>query len=488
MQNIISRNILNKNLSLTIYNNIDDAEFLPYKKLIPLINRAKTYLIKEKNCKPGQSVFLADVTWPSYMAWFFACAELGISFIVSEFFVRKENVDIVRKRLHKSYGKIDFFIGNENLGSLLLGSNFSSINQSIPYTYLDDSMADTFYATPNTILLKSTTSGTTGEPKIVELSHEFFYKLMDRNGKIYNLTSQNKCLHTKILHHGSVIGVYFLPTLKYCSRHYWINPSSTSNVIMMSPKTASLLPVTNNLLKNYMVKIIKDESIDKVLLFYDMLDILYDNIDKSFTNDLTVYVLSKIKKEHIEKLIGEYKLEFVSIFGCTESSGPIFLQTINKDNYKTIEENNFGKRLDDFYKLEIENELLKITMPDNSVIISGDKFLEKDDTFFFLGRNNIYKIKGERVYLKYLIDFIEKYLSIEAHTDFDIIVDQQLEKIYLRTLVDIDLDILNNYLVSSLGEQHRIHYVLAEPKDKFMTGIKFDAELFREKCRQNIGE
>lgn len=494
MTEIITRHILHKNLTLTVHRGLYEIDFYKGSDLIPLINRAKTYLIKEKQCKPGQSIFLTDVTWPSYLAWFFAGAELGLNFIVSEVPLLSNNFDIIGKRLLEKYGTIDFFIGDIRTGKALLGDTFSDIDKNLLNDYHDESLGNVVHATPDSILIKSVTSGTTGEPKLVTHTHKLFYLLMDRNAKIYNLQTQNRCLHTKILHHGSVIGVFFLPTLKYCARHYWINPSKLPAKVgfYANMETTDLdLDHRNILFSQILTKVINDQLIDRVLLFYDMINILFFNVDRDYnkTNKTkaTLYVLSPVKKIILDKLIKEYNFELVSIFGCTESSGPLFLQVLNNENYDSIIENNFGKPLDDFYDLNIlDNQELEITMPDNNKIIPGDRFEKIGDDFYFLGRRNNFKIEGQTILTTLLVDFFESKFNMKIGHDFNLVFDQPNQKIYLRYETPIDLIQLNKELSTILGQAYKIHYQSTDPIKNFMSGIKFDADLFRKICYENL--
>lgn len=489
MSHIITRDILNKDLTITVHSSLYDTQIYKKTELVKYINRAKTYLIKEKNCKAGQSVFIADVEWPSYIGWFFACSELGINFIISDLPVEQRNFSYVGNRLKEIYGTIDYYIGKISLGKELLGDSFSDIDQDVLLNYTDESCADIFYANPDTLLIRSMTSGTTGEPKLAFHTHKFFYDLMLRNSKVYDLKGQNKCLHTKILHHGSVLGVFFLPTLYSCSRHYWINPNvaMSDNVKILSGKSIEVAFPQNTLLPKILAKVIKAHNIDKVLLFYDMIEFLYNDINNSTKNNLTVYVLSPVQQHIVDKMVGEFNYEIVSIFGCTESSGPLFLQTVNNKNYKNFNYKNFGKPLDDFYGLNlIQDNLLEITMPDNQKILSGDKFQKVDDEFIFLGRNNSFKIKGQTIIMDLLIDFFENKLGKKSGLDFHVIFDQPNEKIFLRYIENLDFEQINHEITNELGSNYQIHFQSLEPKTNFMSGIKFDADLFRKVCNAQL--
>lgn len=467
MNNLITRHLLNKDLSLTVQTGLHQTQSCNRETLVSYINRAKTYLIKEKNCQPGQSVFLADIQWPSYLGWFFACAELGLNFVVSDL-PMQQNRTYVGQRLSKIYGKIDFYIGAGSLGI----DQSEDINNRTLEKYLDESCADEFRVEPSMTLIRAMTSGTTGEPKLAEHSHEFFYKLMLRNIDVFGFQQEHRCLHTKILHHGSVVGVYFLPSLKASAAHYWINPV---------PGATSI--------KELLARTVNYHLIDRVLLFYDMIDYLYADADKLKNDYLDIYVLSPVKAEIVDKLVGQLGYEITSIFGCTESSGPLFLQTLTRDDYSSKDLSNFGPALDEFYQLDIvEGELLEVTMPDGSKIRTGDRFKKVGDDFIFLGRNNLFKVRGQTILTNLLVSFLESTLKRTAGHDFNLVFDQANERIFLRIDDYSNLEKLNTEIQQQLGESYCIALISNEPKSNFMSGIKFDADLFRQVCNDILKE
>jgi acyl-CoA synthetase (AMP-forming)/AMP-acid ligase II len=473
---LISRKIINSNLVVQSLNdNTGEISTHSYQEIIQYINQAKTYLIKEKKCKEGQKVLLAMSGWPQYLVWFIACAELGMSFVVSDY-PNIENYKSVAKKLNL-YGGINHLIGRPKSEVLKHYPSIINrlINSNVIYGYRDQAHADTFWAKSSSIILYATSSGTTDTPKVISYTQKFFYDLLERNARLYNLKDEDRCLHTKGLHHGSVTGVYFLPTLKYCSNHYYAKSydSITKDQTLKSPNW---------------VELIQKEKINRCLLFYNMVDHFVQNADLESKqhNDLTVYVLAKISKEHINVIVKKFNYKIASIFGCTETSGPLFLPEITVENSEEYNPANFGNPLDDFYKINLDNnQILTVTMPDGSIISTGDKFQIVNNDYIFYGRENLCRINGLTVYLNTLIEVIEQILDIKHTEEFDIVFDKEFEKIYIRLDFDVDLDDLNRKIVSAINQKH---YVISDkvivPRGKLFTGIKFDPEEIRIRCRK----
>lgn len=474
---LINREILNPNLKIKLL--VDDPNLVSeftYKDIIRSINQAKSYLIIEKKCKAGQKVLLATSGWPQYLVWFIACAELGMSFVVSDH-PNIENSKSVAKKL-TLYGEIDHLIGR--MGSEVLTYYPNLINKLIDrdsyFTYKSQEHANTFWAIPDSIILYATSSGTTDTPKVVSYTQRFFSNLLERNAKLYNLKDTDKCLHTKGLHHGSVTGVYFLPTIKYCANHYYAKSFEEDTVEEMQGKI------------NW-VNFIQTEQINRCLMFYDMSDhfVKFADISKKTHDDLTVYVLAKITNSHVDTIVKKFGYKIVSIFGCTETSGPLFLPEINPLNADYYDPLEFGKPLDDFYGIDLDkNQILTVTMPDGNVVSTGDKFHRIKGNYIFAGRENLYRIKGLPVYLNILIEVIEHLLGTKHTEGFDIIFDKEFEKIYIRLDNDTNLDALNYDLTSIIKQKHyAISKKVVGSRNKFFTGIKFDPEIIRLRCRDS---
>lgn len=469
---LINREIINPNLVVKFLYNNKIVDF-KYKDIIRLINKAKSYLVNEKNCTPGQKVLLATNGWPQYLIWFIACSELGLAFVVSD----HPNIDTSKSVGAKLnlYGEIDFIIGQEE--SDIFTYFPERIDRLIdrdaffPYDKVDQ--ANTHWATPETIILYATSSGTTDTPKIVKYRHRFFYDLLERNAKLYNLKETDKCLHTKGLHHGSVTGVYFLPTIKYCATHYYARAVDI------------LEPIPN---ETNWVELIQQEKINHCLMFYKMADTFSKlaSLDQKMHDDLNVYVLSKITNQQVDVIVKQLGYKMLSIFGCTETSGPLFLPEINPDNASYYDPNNFGKELDDFFGIALDKDnLLTITMPDGSITCTGDKFSRINGNYIFEGREHLYRINGLPIYLNIMIDVIAQILEMQHGEQFDLVFDGMLEKVYIRSDVPVELSDLNYRLRAIIRQKHyEVSKNIVGPRDDFFNGIKFDPEEVRIRCRE----
>lgn len=479
--NLITREIINKNLVVkslfySKFNNSFTLEELNYQQLIDYIDRAKTYLILEKNCQVGDKVLLASNQWPEYLVWFFAVSELGMSFIVSDYPALDNSLSVANKL--SLYGKIDHIIGEEHSRNIfLLPDNYqkSLITWDCFRHYENKECKNLIRASPQDILLYSTSSGTTSTPKIIKHTHEFFYNLLERNARLYNLKELDRCLHTKGLHHGSVTGVYFLPTIKYCSYHYY----AKITIDCTTPGTSTP--------QNW-VDMLQKENINRCLMFYDMIDNFCDlaSLESKKHDNHTAFVLAKINQKHLNIIVKKFGYKIVSIFGCTETSGPLFLPEININNVDSYNLDNFGPVLDNFYKISVDDENnLTVEMPNGEKILTGDKFFIVKNNFIFHGRENLYRINGRAFYLNLLIQVVEQITGLKNLIDFDIVVDQEFNQIYIRLDNDKNLEKLNARISKKIkgDTSYQIRKKIVAPRELFFNGIKFDSEEVRLRCR-----
>jgi hypothetical protein len=475
---LITKNIIHQNFEL--YYRLEDYKldyFTDLKKysreeLLTDIGRAKNYLLKERNFERGDKVLLATSAWPNFIVWFFAVLELGGSFVVSD--SPTVFLEILQKRL-SLYGKIDHLIWYDHDRTFdFMGAKFTNEGEYLLYDFCQDAY-DLILAKETDIVMYSTSSGTTNIPKVCEHSHEFFYDLLHRNAKVFDLKENDRCLHTKNLHHGSVLGVYLLPTIKFCKNHFW---QSLGN-----PDESWQSPL---------IDVFKKHRINRCLLYYsEFLDALCDHFAvEDFDYSINICLLSKFSKKSLDHLVGNCGHKFISIFGCTETSGPLFLLTADKENYQRLGDcTNFQKPLDNFYEINLNNGILEVGMPDENVISTGDEFDIVDGDYIFRGRKSGMRINGYPIYLGILSKFIEKFSNhaFKYGENFDLTMDTWHQKIYMRSDFNFDLDELNNFLTKQFDtDSYNISYVLISNRSKMVYGIKLDSEKLRYLCRQAL--
>jgi acyl-CoA synthetase (AMP-forming)/AMP-acid ligase II len=477
---IITRDIVNKQLHVTGLTVDDDNNVLTnvstYSDVMIRVNIAKNYLLKQRNCRPGQKVILANFFWPDYLSWYFACAELGIIFVVSDY--PKSEAGLTRLAI---YGDIDYIIYDHHYPKGFAKLTDKLIDSNKVFREFTDDSESPVLVTEDSIFMLSTSSGTTGTPKLITHTHSFFASLLERNAELYKLKNDQKCFHSKGLHHGSVTGVYFLPMIKYCANHY----HAPFKFLLNQNGSGDYHVDTKELVKAW-VELIQIEKIDMCLMFYDQIECLNEFLDINKKHDnLIIYVLSKVKPNVVNNLVGKFGYTIKSIFGCTETSGPLFLPTITPTNYVSFDYSNCGTILDNFYTFRLtDNNLLEVEMPDSTRIVTGDKFAVDNGEYIFCGRENLYRIKGQTLYIDLLNSTVEEITNLKKEVDFDIVIDQEYQQIYIRSNFDLNLEHVNRQIGILLGtSNYQISKKIVKDRSEFFSGIKFDPESIRLYCR-----
>jgi hypothetical protein len=231
---VITREILNPNLIVNSSIRQEDGSISritkTYSDIIHDINCAKTYLVNEQNAKAGQKVLLCENAWPHFLIWFIACSELGLGFV----FLDKVNISNYESLANKinAYKDVDHIIAWPHG---ILGINIQKFHSDIihvgsygfyrsPMTRPDAS-ADVMLATSDTILFHIMSDGI---PQISTHTHEYVYKLMERNIALYGLTEDDVCLHTTGFLEKSTPVTYMLPALNKCKSHFYITPDGSN--------------------------------------------------------------------------------------------------------------------------------------------------------------------------------------------------------------------------------------------------------------------
>lgn len=453
---IVTRELINK--SITFRDSSDLNCPYTYLDLSRDIDAYKNMLQYKYNAVEGQSALIGEQSGRKQLALVFACLELGLTITI---------VDYGRKdKFQTEYFDpkttmllpIDYFI----LSNAEVTNKFAFFKQACGTTILlneevfDYSPNTTVNAKPDTILLKCTSSGTTGTPKLVKHTHEFITALVKRNSSMfYGVVGQ-----AFNLSHGSSLATFFLPTLFATEVTDYINFT---------------LNATTDVLANH--------HIDHLMLPYpDMLEVFviqYRNYDHT---GICLYSLTYIRDEWKEYIQNGKIKDIISFFGSNETSGPTL---INKVSYTDFHRQRYHK-VDDFYGLEINNTELIVTLPIyNTKIETKDEFASNGETFLHLGRNDVHRING-----KFFIETSYQRV-VKEKLKGDLVFDFVTNQIYLAIWEPDDdceqkVNEIQKVLKQRSDDAHYISKFKVLSYEDFLSGIKLDQELIREYFRRYV--
>lgn len=458
---IVTREIINKNIKFLDIDE-DKVEY-DYNSLSAEIDKFKN-LLEKYNAKKGQSILIGITANVKQIAMIFAAFELGlivtiVDYARSDHFQQYEYMDPKTDILLP----IDFFVAKKENDTDKYVFFKKKCKKTIVLKHekdLDYTPNNKIECTPDSEIIKCTSSGTTGTPKKITHTHEFFYKLAKRNTVFFDETvalGYN-------LNHGSSVATYFLPALASEKVKKFVNLL----IDFDSPKAAV---ESDNKIKKHEISHIMfpyNSQLKKFLRFKNP--------------HTTIYTLSTISSEFkSQKLSKRYK-DIISFFGSNETSGPVFFNRANDERYS---EDSYFK-IDDFYNIDVVDEKLNVTLPVyNTTIDTNDCFYVDNDIYYFVGRKDLLRINGKNVLVKSYSDIVKKY------TDGDLVYDYKKQKIYLAIWQDVDdpnkiAKKINKKLAQLSEGDHGIIKISILDKEEFLTGVKLDQELLREYFRKYV--
>jgi hypothetical protein len=382
-----------------------------------------------------------DVILPAVKAMW----ELGVAISVHDF-----NLNVVTHPMFKNfYNHIDFIIGS-GLGADRVLQNIPHIEQiknSKGYVFEEISMPE--YPTrdqisEHAICCVTHTSGTTGEPKIVKISHRTAIDLVKENIRLFEFNEHDRVLHHKTLHHGSLFLNYAVPAFCITNQHVWASSDTVQNShdqIMFLQKCALKC---------------QNENITKWLIPYRLISNLANSTmepcDLSKTSLITV--VGPSSKEMQTIFDKHHPRAVFNNFGCTEM-GTLVVSKTQQHNINQYAPNRFTE-FNQLVDWEIHPTLFRCKFKAGSEWQSiGDIVSIDNSEFTWHGRNIEMVFNEKKLLLSDLQKWTSEYLKTTA---FTLVADFDLNRLYLaifdKYLNDVTIDSINRALQQSPGFEH----------------------------------
>lgn len=485
---VISRDMISDNF---IGINLPDNDAYNKDQLCEKIDRWKYFLVEKCSAKKGDKILIGILTITvDFLALCFAAFELSLVIVIADQEPIREIGDqkIVNPKV-SCLMPVDIIIWEKIIenGTDSVSKKFDYFKQNCKNYYLlqefyDTEFPDDLAAISNIrpqetdILMLTTTSGSTGTAKVVEHTHEFFYKLCKRNSVAFS----GNVIHCKNMHHGSSLSVFYLPSLA--------SNSVTANYFLSLPNHEE--PLVEDFIQK-----IKHIDLNHISIPYmKYLDSLFDALNSAgikFPN-LTVSLLTYIPsycKKYIEQ--GFIK-QVESIFGSNETAGPVFLSKMTRDNLLDFDSKHFYNP-DDFYGIELIDKELNVTLPVyEKTIKTNDLFDRNENNYVHVGRSDLVRINDVIINFNFFVELGESYSN-----QILLVTDAVENKIYLvvqkNSLLHRSMEI--SELIKQLNNKMRTYYstdrleidkYIIEDFSMFLSGIKIDRELVREYFRNYV--
>ncbi len=480
MNNLITRECVNKNIKYNKYNT--DTISYDYAHLSSEIDRFKNILQYKYKAYHGQTVMNA-LNGLESVALFFATAELGLVTAVTSvtrfnknlFYKKRYDIPVYIDAKTEAILPIDYYFSSEKgvVGDLPVESKFfAELSDNVILLYddveLDSSLVDytpndNIFARSDSIIMECTSSGTTGKPKLIKHTHEFISYVAKRNSKSF----YGGVMATRRFHHGSSFATFFLPSLmsEDVERLYYMERFAEGKPFRKRAKYHNLPPVSLADVDHIQFAYTKD-----VKQYLEMSDTPYPN--------LIVYTLSTIDPSW-SKYLGYSVKDIVSLFGSSETSGPILIQNLSDKNFEI---DRFIDP-DGFYLPEVIDDKLLLVLPSYDVVANtGDKFERNDDeSYKFCGRNDKVVINNHELYLGHLNSIANEYVR-----NCLLVIDNEYDKVYLAVWEDQE-DLHHKFmqLYYQFEDRFEVSRFAVLDQKIFLSGIKIDNEAIRDYFRYN---
>lgn len=437
-----------------------------YNDIVGGIIQWKNILHEQTNFRLGQKFGVGSSQCDyTYLTAIFAGIELGGKIIVMPSTASGK----------KLIGPITAWLYEDHVTKAIHDGNEVMAKHTIPWStfYNFESKFKSFAhlqqtnRSPDEIVLTTTTSGSTGTPRVIEYSHQLFDDVRARSIKIFKLDQEDRVLHLSNMHHGGTGGVFFLPSLSACKYHYYFNGLSADLDI------------------DHLIELIKQEKISKAMFPNNL---LVDKFLSKLTwldHDFEIYVNQANSKSWIEHVSRTNIKAIHSLFGSTETLGPIFLNTITRNSKLDHNVLNYGKLLDDHYSVDCRNGCTVVTIKNHYQETLSDQFVVgADNDYIFQSRTTLIRINECIISLADITKLTQELLG----NDGVIVPDTVTNKIYVAytdKLVDPSHTINQlNCQLSAMSPLLQVDHADCIDLNQFITGIKLSIENLRAHFRQ----
>lgn len=322
---IVTRQLINKDI--IFQDSIDNDVRYTYDDMCSMINRIKHHLLKNGVEKGDTIVIIHHSINLFHTCCVFACSELGLKFLMSDYPASIESLPYNKMAL---YSPIKFTISSRTINNPLVLELVKRYGNQVLYeeemTETDDSDIQPWEVYPEDPLLVTSSSGTTNWSKKVVFSQEEVYTHGHENINLCCYEDTDTTVQVKNLHHGASMMITFLPSLIKTKRHIGAGMPEYKSLFLKNPEYYERL-----------VRYLEDENFNRIMIINeDILDEFLKTAERTigkFTNTLKITTFTLIVSPKLIDYCKKYNLEFYSIFGSLDAKIiPLACNNINKDS------------------------------------------------------------------------------------------------------------------------------------------------------------
>lgn len=307
---------------------------------------------------------------------------------------------------------------------------------------------------PTTAAVKTHTSGTTGFPKVLEISHHSVQENARAIIEMYDHNNQDIVLHHKTMHHGSLFLNFGLPSWMMTSKHHCIQKDSKE-----SGRDAFLTKAVEYCNKN---------KITKWMVVYNWIRRLPD-LDLEFDHTIDLVTILGPTSDEMHRLLEKTKPRRVyHNFGNTEV-GNLYLSVTDLDNVDTYNPNRFPIQ-NPSSEIHIDDQTFDCrTIGSDRWYKIGDKLEIIDGVMWWRGRTDAVIKNDKKIKVLDVQGFIEKHYDSR---EFYVVGNYLTNQMFLALFDNLDTSNLNNVLEQEFGIANILDDIKIVPYTEYLHGQK----------------
>jgi hypothetical protein len=294
--------------------------------------------------------------------------------------------------------------------------------------------------------------------------------------QLLNFEKSDRICHTKNIHHGSSVVLFFLPSFMACNDHL-------TKIWSAADPAASI---------ENLVKFAVREKPNQLFLYTTEFLTEFLQLLPPVDYKLELLTLYQITPEII-KLQKEKNVAVIrSTYGESTIGSAILLKTVSKDvDLAAYEINNMGPQMDDFYNLRITDGKLDVSIPsiDQDWKSSGDNFTLANNNYYFHGRADLYRIGYTWIEIQALEKEVNEHFGISnGRVNATAVIDSEMQKLYLAVWLP-NPDATQKFIKHLKNKYDGLtpsYIITNRDYTMFFGARKIDQDLLRDYCRKTL--
>jgi acyl-CoA synthetase (AMP-forming)/AMP-acid ligase II len=373
----------------------------------------------------------------------------------------------------KFYSVVDVVIGPQHGSKWVPDSSLHIITDS--YNFDKIKKFDKFNElldqpiTQDTVCYYTTSSGTTGDPKLLPFTHYQTVTISNEIKQYLTLDETCRPYHFKTLHHSSLFNSFALPLLNSCKTHYCGLFQGRAEEFLTRVSDA-----------------VQQHSLTHFLVPYNWISNFSNVSSNDFKKNLTLITIQGNTDQKMKDLFARFNPKQVINYFGTSEVGTMFISRTTQDTLHEYNPNRFVDVTSFIDYQLLENQVnVKWKHVDEWYVIS-DKIVHDNGAIWLYGRDLYFVSDNTKLELAQIQHFLKEQLGTD---NFILVPDYKLEKLYLNlyniSFTDQQLQDLNLKIVDTFGRMFSIADVFNFTREELEYGMKINGSLllylFRER-------